>query len=139
MSANILVVEDNPDNRRLVAWILEEAGYRVSCHGSAETGIEALKTESFDLILMDISLPGLSGIEATRTIRQIESLKKLPVIALTALSSQEEHEAIMASGVTELMIKPLDEKFLFSRIATLVSTQAHNDPGKYPSIDRRRY
>jgi len=101
MQANILVVEDNPDNRKLVTWILEDEGYSVTCTPTAEEGLEALEQRVFDIVLMDISLPGMDGKEATRQIRQNPKWQALPVIALTAHAIKGEHESIMASGVTE--------------------------------------
>jgi len=121
MQANILVVEDNPDNRKLVTWILEDEGYHVICVPTAEEGLAALEQRAFDIVLMDISLPGMDGKEATRQIRQNPNWKDLPVIALTAHAIKGEHEAIMASGVTDLITKPLDEEQLLNRLAELLA------------------
>ena len=122
MSAKILVIEDNPDNRKLVTWILEDEGYQVTCAETAEDGLASLEKQDFDIVLMDISLPGMDGKEATRLIRQQPKWKTLPVIALTAHAIKGEHEAIMASGVTDLITKPLDEEKLLESLAGLLST-----------------
>jgi len=121
MQANILVVEDNPDNRKLVTWILEDEGYSVTCAPTAEEGLAALEQRVFDIVLMDISLPGMDGKEATRQIRQNPKWQALPVIALTAHAIKGEHESIMASGVTDLITKPLDEEQLLNRLAELLT------------------
>ena len=116
MSASILVIEDNPDNRQLVTWILEDEGYGVTCAASAEEGIRQLLEAPFDMVLMDISLPGMDGKQATRHIRAMTRFHDLPIIALTAHAITGEQEAIMASGVTDLITKPLDEDLLLERI-----------------------
>ena len=116
MTANILAIEDNPDNRQLVTWILEDEGYRVTRAASAEEGIEQLLRQPFDLVLMDISLPGMDGKQAAARIRQLQQFHDLPIIALTAHAIRGEREAIMASGMTDMITKPLDEGLLLARI-----------------------
>lgn len=123
MAANILVIEDNPDNRKLVTWILEDEGYDVICAASAEEGLDTLRDNDFDAVLMDISLPGMDGKQATQTIRQQERWQQLPIVALTAHAIEAEHEAIMAAGVTDLMTKPLDEDLLLEKLSTLITHQ----------------
>lgn len=120
MAKSILVIEDNPDNRKLVTWILEDEGYSVTCCETAEDGLNTLAQHPFDAVLMDISLPGMDGKTATQHIRQNPSWENLPVIALTAHAVKGEHEAILASGVTELITKPLDEELLIQRLGTLL-------------------
>ena len=120
MNPAILVIEDNPDNRKLVTWILEDEGYDVTCSETAEIGIEALLAGNFQAVLMDISLPGMDGTEATRKIRAMETYKNLPIIALTAHAIKGEKEKIMDSGVNDLITKPVDEEQLLKRLSTLI-------------------
>ena len=119
MTPSILVVEDNPDNRKLVTWILEDEGYQVTCAETAEKGIEALELGNFQAVLMDISLPGMDGVEATQHIRKLERFKDLPIIALTAHAIQAETNKILASGGTDLLTKPVDEELLLTRLQAL--------------------
>jgi two-component system, cell cycle response regulator DivK len=116
MSANILVVEDNADNRKLFEWLLEDEGYAFECVESAEEGLAALAARPFGLVLMDVSLPGMDGKEATRRIRSDPRLAGLPVLAVTAHAVKGEAEAILASGVTALVTKPIDEARLLEAI-----------------------
>jgi len=116
MTPQILVVEDNPDNRKLVSWALEDAGYAFECVATAEEGLEALERARFDLVLMDVSLPGIDGKEATRRIRNDDRIAGLPVIAVTAHAVKGEDEAIRASGVNDLLTKPIDEEKLLDVI-----------------------
>ncbi len=109
---HILVVEDNKDNQELTTWILEDGGYQVACSDSAEEGLELLEIENFDLILMDISLPGMDGKEATQKIKSSRHLSNIPIIALTAHAVKGEREEIEACGVDGLLTKPVDEQLL---------------------------
>lgn len=119
-SNNVLIVEDNPDNQQLATWILEDEGFHVICVESAEEGLELLEQQAFDLILMDISLPGMNGKEATEKIRNTPHLKHIPILALTAHAVQGERDAIIASGVDNLITKPVDEDELIAHINTLL-------------------
>ncbi|TQV70739.1 response regulator [Exilibacterium tricleocarpae] len=116
MTASILIVEDNPDNCQLVTWILEDEGYQVTPAACAEEGIRKLLETPFDIVLMDISLPGMDGKQATTHIRAMDGFQKLPIIALTAHAIKGEHEAILSAGVTDLLTKPLDESLLLACI-----------------------
>jgi CheY-like chemotaxis protein len=116
MSHSILVVEDNADNRKLFEWLLEDEGYAFECVPTAEEGLEALDVRPFSLVLMDVSLPGMDGKEATRRIRANPRLAGLPVLAVTAHAVKGEAEAILASGVTGLVTKPIDEARLLDAI-----------------------
>jgi len=117
----ILIIEDNPDNQQLATWILEDEGYRVTCVESAEEGLELLESEQYALILMDISLPGMDGKDATKKIRNSPHLQHLPVLALTAHAVQGEREAIIASGVDGLLTKPVDEDELLNYVQSLIN------------------
>lgn len=112
MAQHILVVEDNPDNRQLVTWILEDEGYDVTCSPNAEDGLAQLESHNFDMVLMDISLPGMNGKQATQLIRQSDKHSGIPVLALTAHAIATEEAEIIASGVNALITKPLDETLL---------------------------
>ena len=105
----ILVVEDNSDNMKLFAWTLEDEGYVLEGVGSAEEGLAALARRPFDLVLMDIALPGIDGMEATRRIRAQSRFACLPIIAVTAHAIKAEAQAILAAGVTAVVTKPIDE------------------------------
>ncbi len=118
---HVLVVEDHPDNQQLVTWILEDEEYEVTCAGSAEEGLELLKNHQYAAVLMDISLPGMDGKQATQNIRQQLGLTQLPIFALTAHALQSEHSAIMQSGVTGLLTKPIDEIELIAVLAQAIA------------------
>ncbi len=121
MGNKVLVVEDNPDNMKLVTWILEDENYVVTGVGSAEDCLLKMDDEEFDVVLMDISLPGIDGKEATRRLRAQERFRSLPIIALTAHAIRGEDADILACGVTELITKPLDEDVLLMRLRQLLN------------------
>ncbi|MGH1372017.1 MAG: response regulator [Cellvibrionaceae bacterium] len=116
MLGKILVIEDNPDNSKLVTWILEDENYEVVCAETAEIGLSKLEESAFDAVLMDISLPGMNGKEATQCIRKNPRLEGLPVLALTAHAIKGERESILESGVNDLLTKPLDEEDLIAKL-----------------------
>lgn len=112
---SILVVEDNPDNMLAVKAILFDR-FRIieACNG--DEGIEAARKFRPDLILMDIEMPVLNGIEAFKEIKKIPELQNVPVIALTASVMVEDRETILASGFDAFVPKPLDESILVKTI-----------------------
>ncbi|WNO09257.1 response regulator [Teredinibacter sp. KSP-S5-2] len=122
-STHILIVEDNKDNQELATWILEDEGYSVTCADSAEEGLELLELRKFDLILMDVSLPGMSGKDATVKIKSSPHLSDIPVIALTAHAVKGEKEEIEASGVDGLLTKPIDEELLIQTLETILPSK----------------
>jgi two-component system, cell cycle response regulator DivK len=117
MKARIAVVEDNPDNRLLVRALLEERFDLTEF----ETGFDAmagLLQAGPDLVLLDISLPGMDGTEILRWIRAHDSLKAIPVVALTAHAMAGDRERFLAAGFDGYLTKPIvDESVLFETIS----------------------
>jgi len=116
----ILVIEDNPDNMDLVDQILEDAGYEMFGAINAELGLELLKAHTFNLILMDISLPKMSGLEAIKIIKNDTGKQHIPIIALTAHAMQTDKENALAAGADAFLTKPIDEERLLSTIQELI-------------------
>jgi len=110
----ILVVEDNPDNMVLVDEILEDEGFRVLQASTAEAGIVQLDSEDVDLVLMDISLPRMSGLEAIRIIKANNATRDIPVIALTAHAMQTDRDKALAAGCNDFLTKPINEDELIA-------------------------
>ncbi len=102
----ILLVEDNEMNRRLCCDILELYRARVLEAESAEKGLEWLESETPDLILMDIQLPGMDGMQATRLIKQRPEWSRIPVVAVTAHAMEGEREKIRQAGFDGQISKP---------------------------------
>jgi CheY-like chemotaxis protein len=116
MPADILVVEDNPDNRKLVVRMLSDEGFHGEAVESAEEALLRLAERPFDLVLMDVKLPRMDGKECTRRLRQDPRFKDLPIIAVSAHVVGKQHEDILASGVTALVTKPIDMDELLGTI-----------------------
>jgi two-component system, cell cycle response regulator DivK len=112
----VLVVEDNPANMTLATFLLESVGYAVLSAIDAETGLTIAREQCPDLILMDIQLPGMDGLEATGILKADELTKSIPVIALTALAMKGDEERIRAAGCDGYIAKPLDYKGFLATI-----------------------
>ncbi len=105
--AKVLIVEDNPANMTLAVFLLESAGHSVICATDAEAGLTMARNEQPHLILMDIQLPGMDGLEATALLKQDAATRAIPVIALTALAMKGDEERIRAAGCDGYIAKPL--------------------------------
>ena len=116
---NILIVEDNPDNMITIKAVLEGLGNIIEAKDGFE-GIQKTKEYHPDLILMDIALPGISGIEAFKEIRKISSLRKIPVFAITASAMKEDREFILSQGFDGFIAKPIISEELFNTIGGLL-------------------
>ena len=113
----IVVVEDNPANLTLATFLLQSAGYVVVSATDAEAGVALAKREMPDLVLMDIQLPGMDGLEATALLKADEATRAIPVIALTALAMKGDEERIIAAGCDGYIAKPLDYKEFLAKVA----------------------
>ena len=114
--STILVIEDNPDNMDLIEEILEDHGHTVLKATLAEDGFRTLRQTGADLVLMDIALPQMSGLEATRIIKADAALRQTPVIALTAHAMDRDRETALAAGCDAYLTKPVDEALLLDTI-----------------------
>ena len=116
--AKILIVEDNPANMKLAVFLLQSAGHTVLSATDAEAGLTLARDELPDLILMDIQLPGIDGLEAIVLLKQDEATRAIPVIALTALAMKGDEERIRAAGCDGYIAKPIHYKDFLATIAT---------------------
>src|SRR5712692_9656562 len=104
----ILLIEDNPMNRRVAQFILKSRGYIVLEARDGQEALELLKTHLPDLILMDLQLPGLDGFTVTRIIKQDAATKDIPVVALTAYAMKGDAERALEAGCDGYITKPID-------------------------------
>ena len=112
----ILLVEDNPVNRRLAIFLLRSQGYQVREATSALEAFEILKTEQFDLIVMDIQLPGMDGLEATTKLRAEPATAEIPVIAVTSYAMAGDRDKALAAGCSGYVTKPIDKTIFLAEI-----------------------
>jgi CheY-like chemotaxis protein len=113
----VLVVEDNETNMELTATLLEIAGFVVLQAETAEDGIRLAQTEAPALILMDISLPGMDGLTATRVLRGDPSTHLIPVVALTAHAMKGDGDKALAAGCNGYIPKPIDTRVFSKTVA----------------------
>ncbi|MBI3005400.1 MAG: response regulator [Ignavibacteriales bacterium] len=117
----VAVVEDNKDNRLLIRAILSDF-YEITEYASAYEALDGLKASVPDLIILDISLPGMDGVELLGHLRSDVRLRKLPVIALTAHAMTGDRERYLSSGFDDYIAKPIvDDEVLLSSIDRLFS------------------
>jgi two-component system cell cycle response regulator DivK len=105
--AKVLVVEDNVANMTLAVFLLQSAGHTVVSATDAEAGLTLARDEQPNLILMDIQLPGMDGLEATLLLKRDKATGAIPVIALTALAMKGDEERIRAAGCDGYIAKPM--------------------------------
>ena len=115
--ARILVVEDNAANLKLATFLLESVGHTVIAAPDAEVGLALARDEQPSLILMDIQLPGMDGLEATALLKRDAATRDIPVIALTALAMKGDEERIRAAGCDGYVAKPIAYKEFLTTIA----------------------
>jgi two-component system cell cycle response regulator DivK len=115
--AKVLIVEDNPANMKLAAFLLESAGHTVLSATDAEVGLTLARDEHPNLILMDIQLPGMDGLEATVLLKRDDATRAIPVIALTALAMKGDEERMRAAGCDGYIAKPMAYRDFLATIA----------------------
>jgi two-component system cell cycle response regulator DivK len=115
--ATVLEVEDNSANMKLTTFLLESAGHTVLAASDAEAGLTLARDRHPALILMDIQLPGMDGLEATALLKRDAATRDIPVIALTALAMKGDEERIRAAGCDGYVAKPIAYKEFLATIA----------------------
>ena len=119
-NSTILVIEDNKLNMKLVRGMLSLGDYTMLEAMDAETGIQMAREYLPDLILMDIQLPGIDGLKATKIISNDANLKDIPILALTSYAMEGDKEKALAAGCVDYITKPIDvKKFLETVISFL--------------------
>ena len=124
--ASVLLVEDTEDNRFMMRRLLEMSGYRVA---EATNGAEAVRTAEYErpeIILMDLSLPIIDGLAATRRIRQLPEMESIPIIAVSAHDTADFHAEALAAGCDAYVTKPIDYSELEELITLLLAKSKTN-------------
>ena len=116
----ILYVEDNPDNVYMLTRRLKRKGFDLIIAGDGQEGIDKAIEENPDLILMDLSLPTMDGWTATAKIKEIEEVKDIPIIALSAHAMPEHRDRALKAGCSDYDTKPVDIKRLLSKIGQYI-------------------
>ena len=116
----ILLIEDNELNRDMLSRRLQKRGYQVVAAVDGESGVAMAETEAPALILMDVSLPGIDGWEATRRIKAAPQTRHIPIVALTAYAAAGDRDKALAVGCDDFDIKPIELTRLLDKIETLL-------------------
>lgn len=119
MSAKVLIVEDNPDSREMLSFILKYEGYNVFTASDGDEGITQAKTTCPDLIISDLEMPNIDGIELVRTLRHLPEYKKVPILVLSAYDNDSLDQAIQV-GANEAMRKPFEVESLVKTVKGLL-------------------
>lgn len=135
--ARILLIEDNPLQARQTADLLGQAGYETLLAQNGAAGFKLAKTQSFDLILLDVVLPDFSGDKICQWIKNDETTRSIPVIMLTARGTTEDKVAGLEMGADDYLPKPFEDKELLARMQACLRTKTRQDElrGKYNQLE----
>ena len=125
--SHILVVDDNKENLKLAGSILKENGYKIAVALNGESAIKILEKNSFDLILLDVMMPGIDGFEVCRRIKYNEKLKDIPIVFLTAKDQSKDLVDGFAAGGVDYITKPFNKDVFLARVSTHVELKQSRD------------
>ena len=135
----ILLVEDNPVNQKLAKVLLERRGYQVTIAENGQQALAAIAGQAFEIVLMDMQMPVMGGVEATQRIRQRETeqgLPRLPIVAMTANAMQGDRETCLAAGMDDYLTKPIKAADLEAKLHLLLRAPAgQRDAAPLPAFD----
>lgn len=116
----VLVVDDHEDTRFMIKWLLERRGWRVAGTADGLEAVEAARRSHPDVILMDVGLPVLDGLSATRRIREDAELQGVPVVAVSGYAAAEDQASALAAGCDEYIVKPINFDELYRTLSRLL-------------------
>ena len=135
MSAvKITIIEDEEDIRHLVCYNLEKEGYTVASYESGEQGLSGIRSNPPDLVLLDLMLPGIDGMEVCRRLKQNAATREIPVIIISAKGEENDIIAGLERGADDYLSKPFSPKILLARIRTILRRVTQPQPGEDDNI-----
>ena len=126
-ASTILLVDDNPQNLQVLGKLLREQNYKIEFAVNGKSALDWLKNQHFDLILLDINMPGLNGFEVCRIIRQDIAIQDIPIIFLSAESERESILKGFEVGAQDFVIKPFDSRELLARVKTQLDLKSKTE------------
>lgn len=127
----VLVVEDDPLNAEVMQALLDEIGWHVAIARSGRAAIELARNAAYDVVLMDLKMPEMDGLEATRQLKQIPHMQSVPIIAVTANIFRSDRESCLNAGAADYLTKPLDLPTFYATLLKWLGNQG--DPGTQPA------
>ena len=124
----VLVIEDELDIQNFISRVLELEGYHMLRAGDANTGLDAIRENSVDLVLLDLRLPGPDGWSVLREMKGTPALSKIPVVVITAIAESAQRRRTLRMGATQYLIKPLSAHSLSKTIADILHQKASDYP-----------
>lgn len=124
MAAKILVIEDNPDNRELMTYLLEAFGHEVDTAEDGEQALAVLEHTQYDLIVCDVHLPKVDGFEVIATLRRRDDLGAMPVVAVTALAMVGDRDRLLTAGFDAYIGKPIEAQHFVTEIEACLERNA---------------
>jgi two-component system, OmpR family, alkaline phosphatase synthesis response regulator PhoP len=136
-SVQILVVEDEETIQELISYHLTKEGFRVTCVASGEEALRKVKTDEYGLVLLDLMLPDIDGLEVCRTIRKHPSTAHLPVMMVTAKGEEADIVAGLEIGADDYLVKPFSPRVLVARVKALQRRRRKGDAASQAPIEVR--
>jgi two-component system sensor histidine kinase/response regulator len=130
--AQVLLVEDNPVNQEVARQLLSWAGLQVAVADDGEQALAWLSQHRCDLVLMDVQMPRLDGLEATRRLRAMPQHQLLPVLAMTANAFEDDRQACLAAGMNDHVAKPVEPARLYATLLRWLPPKLNHEPA--PSV-----
>jgi len=121
-SVRVLLVEDDDDNRELMSEVLETAGYQVVTAASGAEGLRKLSEQTMDVVVTDVGMPGMGGLEVARAAKRIAP--KVPVVIVTGYAEREDITSARGHEVDAVLVKPVDPDLLTASVAEMVKAKA---------------
>ena len=126
-NSNVLIVEDDEFNRDLLQRRIKQSGFNTACASNGKEALEVLENEKFDLLLLDLMMPGIDGIEVLKRLKADAKHARIPVIMVSALDDSESIATCMRYGATDYITKPFNAVLLRARIESVLKETALNE------------
>ncbi|MBD8527767.1 response regulator [Pseudomarimonas arenosa] len=120
MSERVLIIEDNPDNLELLRYLLQAFGYQTLCAEDGLRGVQLAREALPDLVLCDLQMPGIDGLEVARRLRAQPQTRHLPMVAVTAFARGEDRERALQAGFDHYMSKPIEPEQFLALVAQIL-------------------
>ena len=119
MSRHVLLIEDEPNITEAIRFLLTRDGWQVDCHADGTDAVEVIRRARPDLVILDVMLPGKSGMDILRDLREIDELRALPVLMLTARGQSRDRDMAEKAGVSRFMTKPFSNAEVLTAVRDL--------------------